>query len=211
MTPTFPPEVDEVVKFCSAHVNKGSLDWISFKKALDKYDGDELVFDKYKNRSASPQEVTIKAIEEKFLDYLTEVFKPPVQRAELQEFVSQTLTQLEWAQEHGWATYFPPTPTTEPTQQTQQSFLAKLTSKPPKAVKDPRSSWEIRMILFTPSARIPTDFRALVTTFKLSANISDQEDWYDLKSDTVKKFSYDATGYDLVVSQGFKSTYVTLI
>jgi len=206
LTPTFPPEVKEVVQFCSTHVKKGSLDWVTFKKALDKYDGDELVFDKYNNRSTTPQEETTKVIEEKYLDYLTKVFKLPVERAELAEFVSQTITQLEWAQEHGWATYFPPEPTTQPTQETQQSFLTKLMSKPPKPGKEPRSSWEIRMIIFTPSARIPTDFRALVTTFKLSANIHNKEDWYDLKPDTVNKFSFDATGFDLVVSQGFKNT-----
>lgn len=205
---TFSQEVKELVQFCSAHVKNGSLDWTGFKKALDNYDGDELIFDKYNNRSIAQQEETIKAIEEKFLDYLIEVFKPRVDRADLEQFILQTLTQLEWAQGHGWVTYFPPEPTTHPTQQAQQSLLTKLTSKlsKPGEEAEPRSSWEIRMIIFTPSARIPSDFRALLTTFKLSANIPDQAGWYGLKPDTVKKFSYDATAYDLVVSQGFKST-----
>lgn len=191
LSPTFSHTAVEVVKYCAAHLKDTaeqydkSFDWKSFKYAVDRYDGDELVFDKYNNRNISPQESTIDNVAGTYADFLFQTFKPSIQREDLTESLLDTFTNLRWAKENGWASFVPPEAGTK--------------------TGEPQSFWELRMIIMSPSLQLPTDFHAVLTTMKLGANIKDEADWYNLDHRTQKKFSYLVTAMNLVVTKGFSS------
>ncbi|KAF8604056.1 hypothetical protein BDV93DRAFT_522865 [Ceratobasidium sp. AG-I] len=191
LPPTFSHTVTEITKYCAAHVkdtsgNYGkSFDWKSFKYAIDRYDGEELVFDKYNNRNISPQESTLDSVTGTYADFLFQTFKPPIQREELTQSLLNTITDLRWAKENGWASFVP--------------------AEPGMKTDEPQSFWELRLFIMSPSPQLPSDFCAVLTTIKIGANLKDEADWYNLDRQTSKKFSYLATAMNLVVTKGFRA------
>lgn len=184
----------EVVKFCATHIGQKDkiFDASSFKRALDRYEGDDLVLGSGGGRIdyPTPNELQAEVLAVKLAEGVTSSLQGSFTKEALTENLIDTLSDLQRAKANGWATFVPPKP--EPEQKA-------------KGQAEPRSSWEIRMIFMIDNPKLPDDFRAVVAIIGFSANIKDEADWSELKGDAVKRFSYYINRTNLVVTKGFKS------
>jgi hypothetical protein len=158
---------------------KRVFDWAGFKTAIDNYKGDDLVFDNFGNADVAEQELTVKALVDLIVGSIGNIFGGSVDTSELTKTILATITSLRERGGFGYLHF--------------------------KQVSEKTSSWEYRVVSFAPMGSQQSFFHGTAVTIQITADITQESSWWDLKESTKKKFSVKATAMNLLVGKNFKS------
>ncbi|KAF9258010.1 delta-endotoxin CytB [Marasmius fiardii PR-910] len=177
------PTFLQVAKFASHSVDLNepkAFNWPKFQRSVSQYQGDDLLLEKFNNLDLSPQEQTVEDLITKIVDFLLSAFGVllmPVEIDALTQTIETTFTNLKDAKKNNWADF----------KQTGSN-----------------SSWEYRIHFAFPNPNLPDYFYTLVTTIKLGADVTDEDWWFKLTTETKGNFSVDSDAMRLIVKKGFK-------
>ncbi|KAI0827135.1 delta-endotoxin CytB [Trametes gibbosa] len=173
----------QVMRFSERYVkvtdDKKAFDWSGFTKAIQDYEKDDLVFDKFKENTIARSDATVKVMVDKIVKFLLEALAVVIDAGELAATIEATFTNLKSAKSNGWADFN-------------------------KSSTSSNSSWEYRIMFAVPNPDLADFFYSLVTTIKLEANIQEESSWWGLVSSSSKNFSAMIDAMELVVVKDFK-------
>ncbi|KAM3429246.1 hypothetical protein NHJ13734_008248 [Beauveria thailandica] len=175
----------EITKYAGDYldVDKHKFDWKSFKQSLDRYKGDDLSFDRYKEVNIDQQQSTVKTMVDQIVNYLSNVFSITLSAQDIKSLTSTiqvTFTSLKEKSSHGFLHFN-------------------------ESSDETNSSWEYRIQFAFPNPDTPDYFYALITTITLKADITDVSEWWGLVASSSKNFSAEIKAMELIVQKGFKN------
>ncbi|KAF8598886.1 delta-endotoxin CytB [Ceratobasidium sp. AG-I] len=176
------PASNEVREFAKSFLDRDSskFDRSKFKRAVDNYDGDDLIINKYQNSTIHGGTSTVTQLVDKIVAFLQQALGIQVDMTKLAGTMEETLLHLKEASDKGSATFAP-------------------TEEPGK------TSYSYRLLISFRQGGLPTDFYATVTTITIKADIVEEKEWNSLQKTTKKDFSAAIDGLQLVVGETFKA------
>ncbi|KAF8650645.1 hypothetical protein AX16_005143 [Volvariella volvacea WC 439] len=177
------PTAQQVTRLLNKHVKSGYserfFDWAGFKKAIDEYQGDDLVFDKFNQGNTSSSKQTLKALVDLLSVYLRDSFGGSVDIDKVKDTVLSTFNGLQQNGGRGYLDFH--------------------------QIADNKSSWEYRAIFFTPMANRQTYFYGTVVTITVTADVGPESSWWGLQDSSSKVFSASTSALNLVVGKNFQN------
>jgi hypothetical protein len=171
------------MKFAGHFVDLGEkkdFKWKEFHEAIDNYTGDELTFDKFQENHINQSQSTVDTMVEKITGFLMASLKVVLTEEEktaLRKNVETTFLDIKTISQTGFSSW---------------------------SSHGSNSSWEYRLLFAFSDKRAPDDFYALVTTLRLTADISNEASWFGLSKSSSNNFGCDISAMRLVVTKGFK-------
>ncbi|KAG8717639.1 hypothetical protein FRC09_013969 [Ceratobasidium sp. 395] len=196
------------------------FDWQAFKRSIDGYPNDTILYDAYKKISRSSKTMSVGDAANQAADFLSNSFRSHVEQKDIQEYVIEALVNLERARREGWASFITGRPATDSSrtpgvdQAAGSSQAIGLISKLKRTIllhplveakaSKPETFWELRFSLCNVSPSAPRDLSAVVCTIVIGAPIKGEDDWFRFTHGTCEDFSLDLTGMNILVTNGFK-------
>ncbi|ESU14045.1 hypothetical protein FGSG_07741 [Fusarium graminearum PH-1] len=171
-------ETDEVTK-----QDKRRFDWPSFKKCFDDYGGIDLAMLDYKEFTISRSEIDLSMMVQRIVESFVREFHIIGYEnvtTLLRTTIEKTFTNLEQKSSNE-CLYFS------------------------KSAGGQGSFWEYGVHIAVPIPSSANSFHSFITTIKLEADVSDQNDWWGLTGSSRKNFSATMNGMKFEVEEGFKN------
>lgn len=174
----------QVMKFSSQHLTvdgaNSFVDWSGFSKAIKEYKGSDLALDRYEHTSINQQEQTVDTMVQSIVSYFADAFSASYEEKVLKAIITATFCNLKQKKSEG-------------------DFLSF-----GKTGGSNNQAFQYRLVFAVPMENSPSYFYALVTTIKVTADITEESSWWGLSSSTTKNFGVDIDAMELVVQKGYE-------
>lgn len=159
---------------------KSLVDWPGLSKAVKDYKGDDLALDRYEHASINQKEQTVDKLVKSIVKYLSGAFSASYEEDALHAIIEATFTNLK-------------------EKKTESDFLSF-----GKTGGESNSAFQYRVIFAAPMENSTSYFYALVTTIKITADVSNESIFWGLKKTSTTNFGADIDGMELIVQKDYR-------